>query len=403
MSKLSHALVLLALIAFVAPQAFGQEPDDAGELRAALDAQTALNQKLLERLDALEASQTAILNKIEEVEESIPDDEAMRAEREAMLDELRDEYFDLQDRFDDLPTFSGYYDFEYINDDRSDSPGEFRQHRLSLHLSKEWEHWRLFSEVEFEYGTLLEGEGGDDLETARGEVKLEQAWGEYAHSDLLNLRAGLILTPGYWNVNHYPNVVLPTRRPLMVHKVYREAFVGVMAYGTKMWDDFGITYNGYLGNGASGYFTKHDDNEGKAIGGRLTFHVPTDGKLDTLDLGMSLYQESPSDEERVFTWGLDAQIRNGPWELLSEFATRDAEQDAAGFYMQLAYRFNEKWATFYRYDLLNQQHEGETQEHTAGVNFRPIPDVSLKLEYFYSRHSADEDYSGVAASLAIHF
>lgn len=52
---------------------------------------------------------------------------------------------------------------------------------------------------------------------------------------------------------------------------------------------------------------------------------------------------------------------------------------------------------------MNINHEGEIQEHTLGVNFRPIPDISLKLEYFYSRHSIGEDAGGVAASVAIKF
>lgn len=261
----------------------------------------------------------------------------------------------------------------------------------------------MFSEIEFEFGAKFEGDGGDELEEARGEIKLEQSWGEYVHGDALTLRGGLILTPGYWNVNHYPNVVLSTRRPLMVRMVFREAFIGLMAYGDKYWDDAGLTYYAYVGNGQSAFFTKHDDNEGKAVGGKVTLHVPTKGRLEKLDVGLSSYFESPSGEERVFTWGVDLQAAEGPWEVLTEFAAKEAEGDRTGFYVQPSYRFNEKWATFYRYDLLSIRHGGETQEHTWGVNYRPIPEVSLKLEYFHSRRSDDEDFSGVATSLAIQF
>ena len=391
------------LLLVVSSRACAQDPVDAAQLRGALQAQQALNQKLLERLEAVEASQAALLAKFESLEASVPNPETAREEREEILDDLREEYFSLQDRIDNLPTVSGYYDFEYFNDDRKDSPGEFRQHHLSVHLTKEWDRWRMFSEFEFEYGTKFEGGGGTDLEEARGEFKLEQAWGEYVHSDALTLRRGLILTPGYWNVNHYPNVVLSTRRPLMVRKVFREAFVGIMGYGSKYWDDFGVTYYGYVGNGESDFFTKHDDNEGKAVGGKLSFHLPTRGKLDMFDLGFSVYQESPSDEDRNLTWGLEAQLRKGPWEVLTEFAMRDAEEDRTGFYLQPSYRFDEQWAMFYRCDLLSIPHSGETQEHYVGVNFRPIPDISLKLEYFYSRRSYDADASGVAASVPFAF
>ncbi len=400
----SHCAIIFTLLFIVTPSRAGaQDQNVVAQLQEALQAQQALNEKLLERLESVEAGQAALLAKFQSLETSVPDAEKFREERDEMLDDMREEYFSLQERLDNLPTISGYYDFQYFNDDRKDSPGEFRQHVLSIHLSREWDKWRSFSEFEFEFGAKFEGDGGTDLREARGEIKLEQAWGEYIHSDALTLRGGLMLTPGYWNVNHYPNIVLPTRRPLMVRNVFRESFVGLMGYGSKYWDEFGFTYYGYIGNGESGFFAKHDDNEGKAVGSKVTFHLPTKGKLDTLDFGLSMYQESPSNETRNFTWGLDAQIRQGPWEILTEFAMRNAEEDRTGFYLQPSYRFNEKWATFYRYDLLSIQHTGETQEHSVGVNFRPIPDVSLKLEYFHSRLSYDEDASGVAISAAFHF
>ncbi|MFQ5458488.1 MAG: hypothetical protein ACE5FC_08575 [Myxococcota bacterium] len=397
------ASVVVLLLFLPGVRAGAQDREDIAELREALKAQQALNEALMKRLEAVEAGQAALLEKLQTLDASPRDEEEIQEEDRAMIEELREEYFDLQDRLDRMPTLSGYYDVEYFNDDRSDSPGEFRQHHVSLHISREWERWRLFSESEFEYGGKFEGDGGTALEEARGEVKLEQAWGEYLHSDALTLRGGLILTPGYWNVRHYPNVVLSTRRPLMVRNVFREAFVGMMGYGAKYWDELGVTYYGYVGNGQSVFFPKHDDNEGKAVGGKVTLHLPTKGRFDTLDVGLSFYQESPSGAQRNLTLGVDAQVRKGPWELLTEFAMRDAEKDRTGFYLQPSYRFNEKWATFYRYDLLFVRHVDETQEHTLGLNFRPIPDVSLKLEYFYSRHSRGEDFSGVATSLAIRF
>ncbi len=408
--RLLRYFVLISLAAVSAAPVSGQDADEVAQLVARLEAQEArlelqeaLNEKLLKRIEALEAGQTTALEWIHTVEESVPDEETLREERESMMVEMREEYLDLQDRLDLLPTLSGYYDFMYHNDDREDSPSRFHHHRLSLHVTKEWDRWRLFSEVEFEHGTTFEGDGGEELEEARGEIKLEQSWTEYVHSDALTLRGGLILTPGYWNVNHYPNVVLSSEHPLMVRKVFRESFLGLMAYGTKYWDDFGVTYCGYVGNGQSVFFTRHDDNEGKAVGGKVSFHLPTRGKFDTLDLGLSMYHESPPNEDRVFTWGLEAQVRKGPWEVLSEFAGKDAEEDRAGFYLQPSYRFDEKWATFYRYDLLTIEHQGETQEHTLGVNFRPIPEISLKLEYIRSLHSNGEDYNATMASIAVAF
>ncbi|MFQ5501110.1 MAG: hypothetical protein ACE5EQ_02290 [Phycisphaerae bacterium] len=403
------ALIGIVMLGSLRARAVAEEK--GAELKERLAAQEALNRELLERLESLEASQASLLKTIDTIIQH-PDNDAERKaahdeEREALMDELREEFGEefagLEDRLDLLPDLGGYYDFEYINDGLKDSPGEFRQHHVSLFLAKEYDDFRFFSEIEFEFGTRFGGEGGLDLEEARGEFKLEQAWAERHILEPLTLRGGLALTPGYWNVNHYPNVVLSTRRPLMVRRVFPESFVGVMGYGTKYWDDFGVTYYAYLGNGVSDDAAKNDDNEGKAVGGRVSFHIPTKGKFETFDVGLSGYHESPTGEQRTRTWGFDAQVREGPWEVLTEFAARDAEEDRTGFYFQPSYRYNEKWAAFYRYDMLHIEHLGTTQEHSVGVNYRPIPEVSLKLEYFRSVLSFDEDSNGVAASIAISF
>ena len=107
-----------------------------------------------------------------------------------------------------------------------------------------------------------------------------------------------------------------------------------------------MTYYGYVGNGHSVFFTKHDDNEGKAVGGKVSFHLPSKGTFDTLDVGLSIYHGESLRRRRVFAWGFDAQVDKGPWEVLGEFAGKGAEEDRTGFYVQPSYRFNEKWATF---------------------------------------------------------
>ncbi len=232
---------------------------------------------------------------------------------------------------------------------------------------------------------------------------MQQVWADYIISDALVLRSGLILVPTYWAINHAPYIQLPTRRPLLFRKVFPDNFAGLMAHGSKYWEDFGLTYYAYVGNGVSDNFAKHDDNEGKAVGGKLTFHLPSEGILDTFDLSLSGYHESPNEADRVNVWGLEAQIRKGPWEVLAELAMRDSAISRSGFFAQPSYRFNDEWATFYRYDLFDTDGDEEVQEHTLGINYRPIPEISLKLEYFYSIHSDDEDFNGVATSIAIAF
>lgn len=385
-------------------RAQGTQEDEIAQLKAMVQAQQALNQKLLERVEALEATQTTLRERLESVEESAPEDARMGEEPGGTLEALRHEYTDLQEKLDSLPSLNGYFEFEYLNDNRSGSPGEFRQRHLTLLVTKEYEAFRLFGEVEFEWGTVFEGEGGTRLEEASGELKLEQAWAEWVHSDMLTLRGGKMFVPTYSNIHQWPNLRLSSQNPLVQKQgVFPEHFVGVKAYGTRYWNELGVTYQAYVANGVSEFSAKEDINENKAVGANLTFHLPTHGWVDTWDFGLNGYMESPPHAERTRTWGAETQIRKGPWEVLAEFAMRNAEEDRTGAYLQPSYRFNEQWTAFYRYDLLNIAGTGERQEHRLGVNYRPITPISLKLEYFYAREPRDDSFSGVDASIAIRF
>ncbi len=119
-----HATVILALVALSAARVSGQDADEVARLKARLEAQEALNQQLLERLQALEASHGELRKTIEQLHETVQTVEAVQEEHESLREDLGVELLDLDERLELLPTITGYYDFEYRNDDRSDSPGE---------------------------------------------------------------------------------------------------------------------------------------------------------------------------------------------------------------------------------------------------------------------------------------
>ena len=171
----------------------GQAPDSLKQAR--------------EQIEELAREIAALQERMADVEEPVAG-RYFRPEGAATVDsllaEIRQEDHGLSDRVNNLLDWAGYFDFEYFNDDRSGSPGEFRQHRLSLKPSKEIGDFRFFGEVEFEYGAKFEGQGtvegarGDSVivNEARGEILTEQAWGEYVFPSWLTIRAGLILTRG---------------------------------------------------------------------------------------------------------------------------------------------------------------------------------------------------------------
>ena len=316
---------------------------------------------------------------------------------------LSESVADLTSQLEERAGLSGYYDFEYIAaNDASNS--HFRQHHVSLFVSRTWKRWRFFSEIEFEDFGAHDGDGGT-IE-GNGAVSVESGWAEYLHADWLHIRGGKFLLPEYWNVNHYPSTVLSTNRPLMVREVFPQDTNGVMAYGVAYTGPLGATYNLYYGNGQSSDSSHVDDNQGKAVGGHLTLHLGhlIDG-VSRLDVGASGYTEhAPTKGGQFDVWGLETQANAGRFELLAEYASRSSDVGAEGLYVQPSVRVWRELRCFYRYGYLDPTDGPKQERHTVGVNFRPRPDIALKLEVNTNDFSDDtKSYQEVATSFALFF
>ncbi len=316
---------------------------------------------------------------------------------------LSESFSDLAAQLEEHAGLSGYYDFEYITaNDASNS--HFRQHHVSLFVSKTWKHWRFFTEVEFEDFGGHDGDGGPV--EGNGAVSLERAWAEYLHADWLHVRGGKFLLPEYWNVNHYPNTVLSTNRPLMVRNVFPTDTNGVMAYGVAYAGPVGATYNVYYSNGQSNDSSHVDDNQGKAVGGHLTLHFAhlLDG-VSRLDVGAAGYTENaPTKGGQFDVVGVDTQINVGRVELLAEYASRTSDVSSEGLYVQPSVRVWRELRCFYRYGYVDPSDGPKHERHTVGVNFRPRPDIALKLAVNRNNFSDDTDsYEELAASVALFF
>jgi hypothetical protein len=233
---------------------------------------------------------------------------------------------------------------------------------------------------------------------------MEYGWFEYRAADALVVRGGKFLLPQYWNVNHYAPVVLSTMRPLVVRNVFPTDTVGMMLHGKVFPGATGASYSVYYANGQS--TTATDDNPNKAVGGHVTVHlgeaVPW---FSRLDLGASVHSERAASLGGGFdVVGADAQVNTTRYELLFEYAHRAANPDVEGFYLQPSVRLFAEVRGFYRYDYLDDGANPETR-HTVGVNWRPEPNVSLKLEGSTSDFARPgrESFEEVATSVALFF
>lgn len=287
---------------------------------------------------------------------------------------------------------NGYFNFDYVDSDAKGDHSRFRSHHFVLFVSKQVGKFNFFSETEFEYAPKFEGKGGDVK--GQGEILLERSWIEYIQSDLLAVRAGLILTPTYWRLNHYPSLVPSVTRPLIDKKVFPPDLVGLMAYGTKFLGDGGISYNIYTGNGDSPNPGKTDINKNKALGGKITLHAPVTNMLDYLDIAVHIYSDKLRTGERAVVGGLELILERYPFILLSEYASKETGdvKETSGLYIQPSLNIIPQVTVFYRFEDFKDKTATsmlKKNKHTIGAVYKPIPDISIKFNY--AREEFDDE------------
>ena len=410
---------MIAALLMLGGGTYAQTPAEVDELKSMLK-QT--QESMQQMMDQHQRQIDLLQQRIEELESRTDSTEASTEFIENTLIGQQVESTDSIASSDQNVTLHGYYDFLFL--DATDSTSRsFILNELALFLRgrSEDERWTFFSELEFE---LLEGDDFYFVDDDRSsEFEIETAWLEYSVSDLLQVRAGKHLLPQYWQTYHYPNLTLSTRPPAMVGRIFPDSVTGIQFRGTDWWESQrGFSYVAYVGNGGDPEEDEVDANDDKAVGGRLTAHLAgDDSRFDTLDFSVSGYSGDDNEGRNEHVLGLDAQVRLDRWEFLTEWAWGDQyvdvptgatstleESDALGYYAQLGYRFHPNWHAFYRYDELDLYDAGTTpfdsHQNTIGLNFRPLPNISLKLELFEANiDRINDSLHGIATAIVYNF
>ena len=139
-----------------------------------------------------------------------------------------------------------------------------------------------------------------------------------------------------------------------------------------------------------------DNNTAKSVVGRVVY-----SPLLGVEIGGSVHtgKYDEDNNNRLTIGALDVTVQRGPFELLGEGAFSSVETGGAnsieqiGFYLQPNYHFGfglipgfpqSKFTVMGRLGYLdyNSSLDGaHTLRYTAGMNWRPIEDTALKLEY----------------------
>lgn len=292
------------------------------------------------------------------------------------------------------------------------------------------------SEIEYEHATT--GSGSE----AKGEVSVEFAYVDFLVRKEVGVRAGLVLLPlGFVNELHEPPVFLGARRPEVETRILPTTW---RELGAGLFGDVGpVSYRAYVINGldAAGFSASTPIRGGRQKGSRARAEdFGVTGRLDFTGVpgllaGLSGYAGDSAQgrlaageafDARVSVWDAHAEWRFRGIQLrgLAAYgrigdaadvnALRGATGSASvgerfqGSYVEagfdvLSFRGGEaSLVPFARYERLDTQKRvpagfardraNDVRIWTVGANYRPIPQVVLKLDY---QDFANEARTGV--------
>jgi hypothetical protein len=323
--------------------------------------------------------------------------------------------------------------------------------RLVMYLGYKFNENILFnSEIEFEHGFI----GEDSVSAESGEVGVEFAALDFLWEDWANARAGLLLLPvGFLNEVHEPPFFNGVQRPETERRIipttWRETGMGLFGrFGEE------VEYRTYVVTGFNARgFDDAGIRDGRQQGGRaLAEDLAWVARLDWTpvpewSIGGSFYTgDSGQDQEvggvtlpdsRLSLFEVHGQYDRGPFQARTLFsmsflssagelsdvlglATDEPVADEMlGGYVEVAY---DVWdlvfssgkylAPFVRVEYVDTQYDvpsGFTANRnrafwlvTPGINFKPHPNVVLKLEYrnFDAREGEIPDELSLGMGLA---
>jgi hypothetical protein len=333
-------------------------------------------------------------------------------------------------------TLGGYTEFSYV--DRGDKISEFDQNRVVMELGAQiHDRIKLYLEVEYEHGAVLEGG-----EETGSELELEQAWLDFSINKALNFRAGMILVPvGRYNLYHEGHINNFVDRPLVNRRIAPTTWFeeGLGFHGVPLDNDWlGISYEAYIFNpghvdeiSSSGGFRgirgegKSPDSDHKAGAARIAFEPARKFKTfaDYLEVGVSGYitgfkgfkGENENGDElnlgggQASVYALDATYEKWNFGVRGEVAWAHADsgandtqkqQNGWGYYVEGYYKF---WPKFLncspfgndfkdpklvfaaRYDWVDLNESRLDQRDmgrvTVGIGYRPVPNTVFKFDY----------------------
>jgi hypothetical protein len=313
---------------------------------------------------------------------------------------------------------AGYFSFQTLKNDDLAQPFSYRDYSGSLFLSKTWGRWRFHAELNADKAPGSDVDGIHLFRRSGGpSLDLDSGFVNYTVSDSLQIEAGFLFIPTYWREHRYQSTTLTVDDPLIDQSVFPTGFKGGMVHGDRYFGQGGITYMVYGGVDQEKEFLATEqavDTQGATVGGKLIVHLPSGQFFDTLDIGLHALRRYTS-SDRDDAYGTELIARKQRVEILAEFAhdSLDIVRGSRGyirqgFYIQPSYRITKKLFAVVRYDRIDHDsrfaNESSQSRQSAGLTFRPIPSLSLKLEGDrYQTQAGQRAFYGISTGMVFFF
>ena len=371
------------------------DEDKITQLSKRLDQAMSLIEQLTAELADMKAKQADA--QIQEVPESVRTVQAQMDEVNIRLDDIEGVVVDVEDRIGSRAV-ANVFDAErldiggfllstatHVNGEDGSATSFNRQVFELLVRGQLSDDWSLFVAQAFtrEASPIFtdpQGRRSPDFNLGTG-APTPIAWANYRHSDAFNVRIGRWVAPhGIINIEHFPAILLDTEQPQFLRPfggqtIFANFQTGIQVHGRSFLgkdDGSELNYAFYVGN-----FGGNQDNFN--VGGRVGYTFADSGFTVGINGAFGRRAESVDSEYRLF--GADLLYDKGKVLWKTEFFATDEDLggDRLAFYTQPAWRLDDKWTAFYRYDFLDDgTGRGDRTEHAFGLAFNPLPTVRIR-------------------------
>ncbi len=284
-------------------------------------------------------------------------------------------------------------------------------HRFVLYFGKRFNDLvRFESELELEHSIAGDGKPGA--------IELEQAYLAFDFSPDQVLTAGMFLIPaGIVNETHEPTTFYGVYRPVVEKYIIPTTwYEGGLMYTQRFaggWSVDLALHSGLETTAADGYAIRPGRNriaqapaESLASTARLKWTgMPGVELAATVQRQGDLTQGTENEAVSALFFTSHAILQKGPfgvralyaeWRLDGAGPAASGADRQRGWYLEPAFKPNEHWGFFVRYETWNNQAGdnggSDKKQGNVGVNYWPHPDVVFKAEYQNRSGSADDGF-----------